>query len=87
MKLTKRNIERVAPGRDRVIVWDDEIRGVGLRIGRTGAKAFVVRYRPTAEPARRAVRRRTAARSGLRKRAPQRSEGPKAEVRPREDGY
>jgi integrase len=45
MKLTKRNIERLAPGRDRVIIWDDEIRGFGLRIGPTGAKAFVVRYR------------------------------------------
>ena len=44
MKLTKRNIEQVAPGPNRIILWDSEIPGFGLRSAPTDAKTFVVRY-------------------------------------------
>jgi integrase len=44
-KLTKRNVDQVAPNGKRFIVWDNELAGFGLRIASTGLKTFVVRYR------------------------------------------
>jgi len=44
-KLSKRNIDQLAPTSNRFIVWDAELAGFGLRIAPTGIKTFVVRYR------------------------------------------
>jgi integrase len=44
-KLTKRNVDHLAPTGNRFIVWDNELAGFGLRIASTGLKTFVVRYR------------------------------------------
>ena len=44
-KITKRTVDALKPtGRDHV-VWDDEIRGFGVRIRRSGRKAYIVKYR------------------------------------------
>jgi integrase len=44
-KLTKRNVDRLAPNGKRFIVWDSELTGFGLRVASTGLKTFVARYR------------------------------------------
>ena len=45
MKFTKRNIDALErPGRD-CFIWDDELRGFGLRLSPRGKKTFVVQYR------------------------------------------
>lgn len=45
MKLTDRSVKAVEVPDDRAhIVWDDELRGFGLRVYPTGARAFVYRY-------------------------------------------
>ena len=44
-KITKRTVDALKPtGRDHV-VWDDEIRGFGVRVRRSGRKAYIVKYR------------------------------------------
>ena len=44
-RLTKTIVDAAQPdGRDR-FVWDDEIRGFGLRITKTGSKSYVFQYR------------------------------------------
>jgi Arm DNA-binding domain len=45
LKITKRNIDQLEPAGRRLIVWDTEIAGFGLRVAPTGVKTFVVRYR------------------------------------------
>lgn len=48
MKLTKRTIDALTyqgEGNAAFYVWDDELRGLGLRIYPSGRKAFVVKYR------------------------------------------
>jgi integrase len=45
MRITKRVVDTAEPdGRDRVL-WDDEIKGFGLRIRPSGAKVYLVQYR------------------------------------------
>jgi Arm DNA-binding domain len=44
-KLTKRVVDQFAPSANRVIVWDAELAGFGLRIAPTGVKTFILRYR------------------------------------------
>lgn len=44
MHLTKRVVEALEPGDEHFIVWDDEVSGLGVRVTKTGVKAFVVDY-------------------------------------------
>lgn len=43
-KITKRQLEAVAPGVRDVFVWDTEIRGFGCKITPKGARVFVLQY-------------------------------------------
>jgi len=45
-KLTKRTIDAMVPAASRVVLWDMELRGFGLRVEPSGAKTFILRYRP-----------------------------------------
>jgi integrase len=45
LKLTKRTVDAVLPESARVIVWDSDLPGFGLRIEPSGRKTFVARYR------------------------------------------
>lgn len=40
--LTKRAVDAAAPGE---VIWDDELKGFGLRVSKGGAKTFVLKYR------------------------------------------
>jgi integrase len=45
-KLSKTTIERIQPDPDRdVFIWDEELRGFGLRVKPSGVKTFLVQYR------------------------------------------
>lgn len=43
--LTKRLIDASQPGEKRFEIWDSEVTGFGLRVGVSGTKTFVIRYR------------------------------------------
>lgn len=43
--LTKRTVDGCAPSDKRYDVWDSQVPGFGLRVGTSGVKTFVVRYR------------------------------------------
>jgi integrase len=45
VKLTKSNIDELAPQADRYEVWDTEISGFGLRAATSGEKVYVLKYR------------------------------------------
>ena len=45
LKLTKRTIDQVEPETKRLVVWDTELAGFGLRVEPSGSKAYIVRYR------------------------------------------
>lgn len=45
MRLTKRTIDAAKPEAARLILWDSELKGFGLRVEPSGTKTFVVRYR------------------------------------------
>lgn len=45
MALTERKIRDAKPGRKAVILWDDQVRGLGARIFPNGGKSFVLNYR------------------------------------------
>ncbi len=55
IKLTKRSVDALAAGDRRLLVWDRELKGFGVRLETTGLKTFIVRYR--AGGGRRAPRR------------------------------
>ncbi|MEW7008669.1 Arm DNA-binding domain-containing protein [Lentilitoribacter sp. EG35] len=46
IKLTKRSVDAAASKSRRYTIWDDELKGFGLRIQTTGVKSFILRYRP-----------------------------------------
>lgn len=46
VRLSKRNIDLLNSGSGRVIYWDDDLAGFGLRVEPSGSKTFIVRYRP-----------------------------------------
>ena len=43
--LTKRVVDASVPRNDRYYVWDSLLPGFGLRVEKSGAKTFIVRYR------------------------------------------
>jgi integrase len=45
-RLTKRMVDAASPKSERYVVWDSELKGFGLRVEPSGAKTFLVRYRP-----------------------------------------
>ena len=45
-RLTKRTVDAATPQSERYVVWDSELKGFGLRVEPSGAKTFLVRYRP-----------------------------------------
>lgn len=47
-KLTKRVIDAIKPGERRVIYYDTELKGFGLKVTPAGAKSWCVEYRPGA---------------------------------------
>jgi integrase len=46
VRLTKRAVDAAIPRTERYILWDVELKGFGLRVEPSGAKTFLVRYRP-----------------------------------------
>lgn len=46
LRLSKRNIDALEATDKRVIYWDDDLAGFGLRVEPSGNKTFLVRYRP-----------------------------------------
>jgi hypothetical protein len=48
MKLTKTSVDGLEPREKPWIMYDQEIKGFGVRIGRSGHKAWIVEYRPGA---------------------------------------
>jgi hypothetical protein len=51
VKLTKRNVDLAEPNPRPYFIWDTELKGYGARIDPTGAKTFIVRYRPKGQGA------------------------------------
>jgi hypothetical protein len=45
-RLTKHTIESVTANGRRFVIWDSAIPGFGLTVSSTGAKSFILRYRP-----------------------------------------
>jgi integrase len=52
-KLTKRFVDRVAPGDRDVVLWDDDLPRFGMRVKPSGAMTYVVQYRNAAGRTRR----------------------------------
>jgi integrase len=58
-KLTKREVDRAVPRASRYTIFDEELKGFGLRVFPSGAKSWVVEYRPDHGGRRTAKRRLT----------------------------
>lgn len=57
IRITKRSVEAAEPRETRYILFDRDIRGFGLRVSPSGAKAYVFEYRP-GEGGRRVAKKR-----------------------------
>ena len=44
-KITKRTVDAIVPHERERVVWDDEIKGFGVRVHPTGRKVYIVKYR------------------------------------------
>ncbi len=44
-KLTKRLVDRIAPGESDIVVWDDTLPGFGLRVKPSGVRSYIIQYR------------------------------------------
>ena len=44
-RITKRAVDALAPAERERIVWDDDIKGFGVRVHPTGRKVYIVKYR------------------------------------------
>ena len=44
-KITKRTVDAIVPAEKERIVWDDDIKGFGVRVHPTGRKVYIVKYR------------------------------------------
>ncbi len=44
-KITKRTVDAIVPQERERVVWDDEIKGFGVRVHPTGRKVYIVKYR------------------------------------------
>lgn len=45
MRLTKRTIDALKPGAADLVIFDDELRGFGVRVKPSGAKSWIIQYR------------------------------------------
>ena len=45
MTITERAIRDAKPGANTRIIWDDAVKGFGLRVTASGALAFILNYR------------------------------------------
>lgn len=46
MRIQKRAVDAAEPGKTRYMLWDDDLKGFGLRVEPSGVRSYVVRYRP-----------------------------------------
>lgn len=44
-RLTKRSVDKVEPSTKDIFLWDDEVRGFGLRVTPKGARSYILQYR------------------------------------------
>ena len=44
-KLNKTVVERIPPGAQDLVIWDDALEGFGVRVKPTGVKSYIVQYR------------------------------------------
>jgi integrase len=44
-RITKRTVDALTPGRSDIFLWDETLRGFGLRLTPNGARSYVVQYR------------------------------------------
>jgi integrase len=45
VKLTKRRIDEFKPGKNRLVLWDSDVAGFGLRVSPSGERSYVLKYR------------------------------------------
>jgi hypothetical protein len=63
-RITKRVVDSLRPREVDYTAWDSEVRGFGVRVRPSGAKSYVVAYRPKGVGRKAAMKRETLARVG-----------------------